>query len=195
MRKFIALAALFLLTITNQTLAQVDRDPDGLGIYFDMDATQYCLDYVGGQLCAYLILTNCSEPTGILGWECFVTYTIPAGCSEIGWTLPAGSLNVATPPEFTVGLPAPVPNAPTILLATLCLMILSADPMEFYVGPVHCTSFPTVPLYAAGDNSGRLIEMHPASGSFYLPVAQLNGDCTVIGTENATFGHVKAMYR
>jgi hypothetical protein len=195
MKKLVALAALASLVIGGQALAQIDQGLDGLGMYFDTGANDYCMDYMGGPVSVYLILTNASEPTGISGWECHVTYAVPAGNFETGWVLPTGSLNVSTAPDFVVGLAAPMPFAPTILLATYGVLAFVPDAMMFYVGPADTPSIPGTPVYAAGDNPGSLIPMSPVSGSADLPVAQLNGGCGVIGTEDATFGSVKAMYR
>ncbi len=195
MKKLLALAALASLVVGGQALAQVNAGPDGLGMFFDTGASEYCLNSTGGQVMVYLMLTNCSQPSGISGWECHVTYTVPAGDFETGWVLPTGSLNVSSAPDFVVGLGTPLPYAPALLLATYGVLALVPSPMEFYVGPCNTPSIPGTAVYAAGDNPGLLLPMSPVSGSAELPVAQLNGDCTVIGTEDATFGQVKNLYR
>jgi hypothetical protein len=195
MKKLVALAAVASLVVGGQALAQVDAGPDGLGMFFDTGATEYCMDFTGGQVNLYLMLVNCSEPTGISGWECHVTYTVPSGNFETGWTLPAGSLNVSAAPDFVVGLGAPLPFAPAMLLATYGVLAFVPDPMMFYVGPCNTPSIPGTAVYAAGDDPGLLIPMSPVSGNPELPVAQLNGGCGVIGNEDATFGQVKNLYR
>jgi hypothetical protein len=191
------LVTLAIVCLAGTAMAQVDPDPDGIGMYFDLDATQYCLDYTGGPVSVYLVLTNASEPTGISGWECHVTYTVPAGDFETGWVLPAGSLNVSTAPDFVVGLAAPAPWAPAILLGTYGILVFATGSMEWYVGPADTPSIPGVPVYAAGDNPGNLIPLQMVSGSPDLPVAQLNIGCPgdVIGTQQETFGSVKAMFK
>jgi hypothetical protein len=197
MKKIIALTALASMVISGQPLAQIDPDSDGFGMYFDLDATDNCVPWPAGPVYVYLILTNASEPTGISGWECHVTYTVPAGCFEVGWTLPAGSLNVSTAPDFVVGLAAPVPNAPTIQLATLCILVFCVPSIYFYVGPADTPSIPGFAAYAAGENSDRLIPMYPSSGNSNWPVAGMNIDCEFppFSTEDETFGGIKAMYR
>ncbi len=196
MKKLIALATLAPLLLSLPAPAQVDQDPDGLGMYFDTDATQYCLEYVGGEVSAYVILTNCSEPTSIAGWECHVTYTIPPGNYELGWWLNTiGGENVSAAPDFQVGLPSAMPYSPAILLAVYRMLIYVPDPIVFYVGPCNSPTIPGYPAYAVGGDPGRIKPMYVVSGSYDLPVAQLNGVCSVIATEHTTFGHIKAMFR
>ncbi len=199
MRKWIALACLVSLAISGSALAQVDPDPDGIGMYFDLEATQYCLDFSGGQVFVYLLMTNCSQSSGISGWEAHVTYTVPAGDFETGWVLPTGSLNVSSAPDFVVGLGTPHPYESAILLATYGILVFNTSTMDFYVGPCNTPSIPGVPVFAAGDNPGLLLPMQQSSGSPDLPVAQINpdGGCPgqVTGSEQDTFGGVKSMYR
>ncbi len=193
------LVTLAIVCLAGSAVAQVDPDPDGLGVYFDMTGEQYCTDFVGGQMFGYLLMTNCSQPSGISGWECHVTYTVPAGDFETGWVLPAGSLNVSSAPDFVVGLGTPLPYAPALLLATYGVLILNTSPMDFFVGPCNTPSIPGVPVFAAGDNPGLLLPMQPVSGSPDLPVAQINplGGCPgqVIEAQHETFGSVKAMFK
>jgi hypothetical protein len=194
MKKWITLAVLVALVGGGEATAQIDPYPDGLGLYFDADATEYCLFYSGGLLEMYLFLTRCSQPSGISGWECHATYTLPASDFDLGWILPAGSLNVSTPPDFAVGLGTPLPNAPIMLLATLQLLVLDPAPVDFYLGPADQPSIPGYPVYAAGDDPGLLIPMHLIGGSPSVPVAQLNG-CSPVAAEQRSFGSVKALYR
>ena len=194
MKQLVALAALSLLVMNGQAPAQVDQDPDGIGIYFDTDATQYCLKYLGGRIFAYLILTNCSEPSGIGGWACRMTVTIPAGNYAYGWDL-YGADNMSTPPDYVCGLGSAIPYAPAMLLARQECWVHVPDAMTFYIGPVSTPPIWGYPAYAAGDDPGRIKPMYVASGSYDLPVAQLNGVCSVIATEQTSFGHVKSMYR
>jgi hypothetical protein len=194
MKKLITLAVLVALVGGGEATAQLDPYPDGLGLYYDADATEYCLLDASGLVEIYLFLTRCSQPSGISGWECHATYTIPAGDFEVGWTLPAGSLNVSSAPDFAVGLATPLPNAPIMLLATLQILVFSPAIIEFYLGPADHPSIPGYPVYAAGDDPGILIPMHLISGNPSVPVAWLNG-CFTVDAEPRSFGSVKALYR
>jgi hypothetical protein len=196
MRKWIALICLVSLATAGSVLAQVDDSPDGIGLYYDLGATEYCRTGVSAQTNLYLLATNLSQPSGLSGWEAHVTYTVPTGCFETGWTLPTGSLNVSAAPDFVVGLGEPAPWAPAILLATYGILVFCPDCIEFYVGPCNTPSIPGVPVYAAGDDPGLLLPLQQSSGSSDLPVLQINCDpCTVVGNETSTFGGVKSMYR
>jgi hypothetical protein len=190
------LVTLAIVCMAGTAFAQVDPDPNGIGVYFDMAGTQYCYEFLGGPVSAYVVITNPTQDAGISGYECHVSYVLPAGNYDTGWTLPAGGLNVSTAPDFVVGMGSPLPYAPSVVVATLGLLMFAPGCMEFYVGPANTPSIPDVPLYADGLDPGLLIPLQVSSGSSELPVAQLNcGDCIVIGTEDATFGGVKAMYK
>jgi hypothetical protein len=195
MKKLVALVALAPLLISVPAPAQIYPIPDGLGLYFDTYAVEYCRDGVTGPTSLYLILTNCSQPSGISGWECHVTYNLPPEVFEVGWVLPAGATNESTAPDFMVGLSVPAPNAPCILLATYGLLVFSSEIIWFYVGPADTPSIPGFAAYAAGDNPGNLIPMYPVSGSPDQFVAAVNYDCMPDSAQDETFGHVKAMYR
>jgi hypothetical protein len=58
--------------------AQLDPDPDGIGIYFDTAAQVNCLNDVYGSIRGFLIITHPSIETGISGWTCHVDYELPA---------------------------------------------------------------------------------------------------------------------
>lgn len=196
MKRLIALALLAALAGGGgKATAQVDPRPDGLGMYFDTGATVYCREAVTGPVSLYLILTNCSQPSGISGWECHATYDIPPGCYEIGWTLAEGSSNESTAPDFVVSLATPMPNAPTMLLATLGLLIFCPDAIFFYLGPADSPSIPGLPAYAVGDDPGIMIPLHLISGNPDFPVASLNDWCFSADAEETSFGSIKALYR
>jgi hypothetical protein len=195
MKQPIALATLALLLLSLPAQAQIYPIPDGLGLYFDTYATVRCELSVSGAATLYLIMTNCSEPTGISGWECHVTYSLPPEVFEIGWVLPAGANNASTAPDFMVSLEPPVPNTTCILLATYGLLVFSPDTVFFYVGPADSPSIPGHAAYTTGDDPGHLIPMSPISGSPDLFVAAVNFDCTPDAAQIDTFGYIKAMYR
>ena len=190
------LVTLAIVCLAGTAFAQVDPDPNGIGVFFDTEGTVYCHEFIGGAVTAYVIITNPSQDAGIGGYEFHVTAALPAGNYDTGWTLPAGALNVSAAPDFVVGMGSPLPYAPAVVVAQWGLLMFAAGCMEFYVGPADTPSMPGVPLYADGLNPGLLVPLQVSSGSAELPVAQLNcGECIVIGAEDATFGSVKAMYK
>ncbi len=65
--------ALFMLLVANASIAQVDPDPDGIGVYFDVEATLVSTTAVTGEYVqAYLIGTNLSQSGDIDYWEAMV---------------------------------------------------------------------------------------------------------------------------
>jgi hypothetical protein len=199
MKKLITLAILATLAGGGQATAQVDPLPDGIGMYFDTGATEYCLDFVGGLAEVYLILTHCSQPSGISGWECHVTYTVPPGDYELGWVLPAGSSNASTAPDFVVSLATPMPNAPIILLATYQILVFNVTTVRFYLDHADNPSIPGLPAYRVGDDPGIVIPLHTIFGYPELPVAFLNPSwtdpCYTFPSAKSSFGSIKALYR
>jgi hypothetical protein len=199
MKKLIALAILVALAGGGEAKAQVDPRPDGIGMYFDTGATEYCLEFIGGPLEIYLILTHCSQPSGISGWECHANYSIPSGDYELGWVLPAGSANASTAPDFVVSLATPMPSTPTILLATYQILVFDPATVYYCLGPADDPSIPGFPAYRAGDDSDIVIPLHTIFGYPELPVAILNprwdDPCHTVPSAKTTFGSVKALYR
>lgn len=122
---------------------------------------------------AYLVLYRPSQPSGISGWECRVE--IVGDVLGVSWTLPDGSLNVATPPAFQVGLQQRLPWDTMLQLAHLRFIQASpATETLVFVHPYEPSSLPGTPSYAAGHDAGLLVPMLPASGHEALAVAWVN---------------------
>ena len=122
---------------------------------------------------AYLVLYRPSQPSGISGWECRVE--IVGDVLGVSWTLPDGSLNVAAPPGFQVGLQQRLPWDAMLQLAHLRFIQASpATETLLFVHPNEPSSLPGTPSYAAGHDAGLLVPMLPASGHEALAVAWVN---------------------
>ena len=198
MKKLLAMLAIALLA--SSAMATVDPDPDGIGIYFDMDGDVVCTTTVApfSNVVAYALATNPSATTGISGWEARM-WTAGAAPVAPAWTLAAGLDVDDSPDGFQVGIGtvAPLPHGTTVLLATWSGFIMApTDMVEFFVsGVAGSVSFPNSPGYAAGDNAGDLREFQVSSGAgLDLPVAGIN-TCTVVANDDMTFSNVKALYR
>ena len=178
MKKLILLLGVASLWASNIALADpVDPYPDGIGIYFDTDATQYCTDWSGGMIQAYVVLTSITEPSGVSGFECRLEIDVPAGSYLFGYTLPPGSINVDSAPSFMVGMSTPLPWQPAIVVVTITMLETAGDPWTFEVHPYDDPSIEGVPVYAAGDNPSRLTALRVSSGDSDSPVALLNNGC------------------
>lgn len=197
MRRMLALACLASFVLAGGAMAQVDPDPDGIGLYLDAQGTEYCAEFMGGPITFYLLITN---PTvnGVAGWECHVDYVIPPGCFETGWTLTGDAINVSTAPDFVVGLGTPLPYSTAITVATFGILVFCPDCTEFNIRAADLPSIPGFPAYVDPDDIGHILPLYKSTGFANpdSPVAQLNCvDCTVLAGEEATWGKMKALYR
>ncbi len=196
------LTLLTIALVATGAMAVMDPDPNGIGIYFDLDGDVVCTTTAApfANVTAYLLATNIDATSGISGWEAMIT-TGGAAPVAPAWTLAAG-LDVDDSPEgFQVGIGtvSPLPFGTTILMATWSGFVMnSTDMIEFFVSGVPgSVSFPSTPGYAAGDNAGDLREMQVSSGTgMSMPVAAINApECSVVSNENLTFSNVKSLYR
>ena len=194
MSKTIALLMLLLLAVP--ALAQLDPDPDGIGVYFDPAATLIASQaFVGETVPAYLILTRPSQAGGLALWEAYVG---PAGFNAMVRGTPVGGGNMLTTPpgnlgvSFAVGMDQPYPALQTVtILAELQISVTGGGPVELWVGGYSYE----LPFYRLDDfYHGTEGFMTPSSGSTTLPVAVINGDDPV-AADVLSWGGVKALYR
>ncbi|MBK9305428.1 MAG: hypothetical protein IPM94_16585 [bacterium] len=102
MKKSIAAITIALTALGSGAAAQISPCPDGIGVYFDLDASRFEVTYPGGfaPLDVYLILTH---PTGdcIRSWECRINeannFTLPGV-----WTIIGGTDTDSDPSDFAV---------------------------------------------------------------------------------------------
>lgn len=188
-------SALVLLASFSTALAQLDSDPDGIGIYFDEGATQISRTAViGDDVTAYLIVTNPSLTGGLAMWGALVVaspYALVRGSTLLGVNIAA---NMPGNPSysFTVFCSTPLPQLENFLvLATLTITPIDDAAIELFVNE----GSPELPMYRLGDASNAVTRIwYPISGSVNLPVARINGDAPV-KSEIATWGAVKAILR
>lgn len=189
----LALVVLFLATTAS---AQLDPDTDMMGIYFDSAATSVCEDlplFVPSSL--YVCLTNASSSSGISGFEFMVTISPPPAIPPT-YTLPSGSINVVTPPNFICGLAAPIPWSPSIVMLTIGIIPLDPLPIYFTLGPSVPSDFGPLVGYAVGNDPGILKSCgYSVSGAGICAIANLGPSCGVVASEELTWGNVKSMFR
>lgn len=199
MKKLLAMLAVALLA--SGAMAQIDPDADGMGIYFDTEGTIFEMNTAAPfeQITAYLLITRPSATDGVSGWEAYVTGA--AGLTAGSWTL-AGGLDVDASAEgFQVGIgtgPLALPYGDTVVLATLSGFVMTpTTPIALYVdGVPGSTTFPNSPGYAGGTDAGDLRACQVSSGTGAgMPVACINGACSVVANEDMTFSNVKALFR
>ncbi len=200
MRKLIGILILASF-IAPSAQAVVDPDPDGIGIYFDLNADIY-QTVVGpsSPFDAYVILTN---PTWaeILGYEFSRHISVPPGMEGMviwldrTWTGFNELLPVELPDlgdNVMLGMVAPLPTSPAVVLVRWQFMLLTPMVMDFYLGPSN-GEFGTNGRLAYESEAGW-VPMYVSSGDPGLLVATVNGTGVVPAT-STTFGSLKALFR
>ena len=118
------------------------RAADEIGIYWDEALTQTDIVQpdVFVPLTGYLVIRDPGVGGGILGWECRVTVDGPGTLTN--WSLAGQAINAATPPDFAVGLAAPLPPGSSTAVATFTAFVTGPGPVEISLGPIYFASLP-----------------------------------------------------
>jgi hypothetical protein len=172
--------------------AQTDPQPDGIGIYADLGATQTSA-FVGSiqSVEVHLLATRLSVTEGITAWETEVRIE-PAGAAYLaGVTLAGGGYNISDPPHLQVGYaPGVLPaEGPIVALATLEILLVSLDPVE-----LHLVDTEQGGPYYALEPDGRPVPLHRSTGGEGTAVFRFNGPGPV-PAEAPSWGRLKALYR
>lgn len=194
MKKLLVLAGLTLLMASN-AMAQLDPDPNGLGVFFSNTLPNRCESAMPGMKSMYLVATNISQ-TGIAGWECKVY------CSNPMWMFlnvvygGLGPINILTPPDFQVGLGVPMETTPFMVLATLNYFVQDMNAAYFRIGACSIPSTAdAVPVYADAADVGNLIAFVSPQADWTLPVAMANVVCSITDVQENTWGGVKGLFK
>ena len=195
----IALTVGAILVCCSGAVAQVDPDPDGIGIYFDEQGYTNCVNLepgVYGPGFCYLLITQASEPSGVSGWECRLDIEGPLFVLWMEFF--GGAFGTPIGPDIIVGLNYGLPWAQAIALVDITIYLTEPGQVVFTVGPTSTPTIPGYPAYAAGDDPGNVIPLYPSAGydefGNALPCAVINGECPV-KKQDMTWGGVKALYR
>lgn len=111
------LAVILVCTCAAAASAQpIDPQPNGIGIFFEPGAREYCATAVQGtQLTAYLCLTRASDNSGFLSWEARIEASRPAALA--GFAIRGDGVNTSSAPDFAVSYGTPLPyQLSTVLL-------------------------------------------------------------------------------
>ncbi len=154
-----------------------------IGLYFDTAGTSTC--YEGGlyqEIPCYIVLKNCTEPSGISGWE--GRLSSDAGVNLIAGELYGQGTNFASFPELAVGLQQVLPAQPSMALMRFTIFAVSGGGL--YLGPAANPSQPgaTTPIMAAGSDPtvlfGTTYRVPPEVG----PLARIGvADCEDSGED------------
>jgi hypothetical protein len=190
-RSVIPLAVLLLAA--GAASAQVDPGDNGIGVYFDEQASQNCLTVGDIQIVdAWLMLTRPTATGGVAAFECRLD--VPDNLLLVNTLYTTQGYNLAASPDQLVGFITPLPHAPIVVLAQLQFLTLDTAPAYLYLGPIERPSVPGQMVYVAPDDVGTKVPMIWSTGGPGYPVASINGDCAV-ASEHESWGGVKALYR
>jgi hypothetical protein len=186
MKALFCVTAAFVLAAGN-AFAQIDPDPNGIGIYFDQAATQAVTTAtLPGEIHGYLVATHCTLSGQVRYWEGGVVSGdfdwFVGGAPVVGQNL-AENMPGSNSHAFQVLIdPAtPFPVAPVLVLADLLVYMYTPGPHWLYVRGFY--------LSAGGADTF----LYPSSGSEQRPVAVVNGEMPV-RVESSSWGAVKNLY-
>ena len=193
-RTLFIVAALVIVMVPVCSWAQIDSGPDGIGIYFDENATVVSTTAVVGDVVeAYLIATNLTHSGEIGMWEAKMCPW--GGLGEIDGTPTHGgyNYNMNMPGDLcwactTFAFDTPFPTSNIAILAHLNIIIWDdSAPINLHLNADWCR-------YWTIDGGDDGFALYPSSGSSDLPVATINGPAPV-AVVNTEWGAIKAMYR
>lgn len=182
--------------------AQLDTGVDGIGIYFDEQATSVAITADGSAvIAAYVILTNPSAAEDIVYWGLHLRFGETEG-------LYGGLANIRGEPRVGVNSYISMPgtnqsivfsvvlDGPDVLavnsimvLADLQIHLLGEEaPVQLFFG------VSPDPGYSVVSPLGPAIFCVPSTGAWDIPVAVINGDAPV-GVVSESFSTVKALFR
>jgi len=198
---------MLMLLATCTAAHPVDPDPDGMGVYFNPEGSDYCIwveDWVPGPgagpglVNAYLLVTRPDTPfPSIQAWEAQLSIVTNSYLQPVVTLTPGASDYDSDPEDYVVGCGGanaiPI-SGDAVVIANIALEFLGFEGSAYVAvslaGVPDSQSFPDGPGYAA--EAGFLSPCHSIWGS-WGPVAYINGDCP-IATEDMTWGAVKSLY-
>jgi hypothetical protein len=138
----------------SQNAVERRSDTDVLALLTAIDATGAPhLKTDPGVVKLHLVVLNPSEPSGISGWECAVRAEAPI--KLVATDFEGKAINVGRETgEYIVGLAEPLPQADTLLLATLTFYVPSPQKASVFFGHVSRPSVDGEMIYAAGHDPG-----------------------------------------
>jgi len=194
MRIVLLLIPLFMIVCGN--VAHAQGHDDLFGLYTAPDATgKSYMDIAPGDFGKiYLCLRNGTDLGGCWAWECL--FEIPSNMIVTQWDMTwglynqYGPLNIATPPEFIVGIGVnPIPWDEFACIMTIHFMVTDSNPAPIFIHPSSIPSIPGCPVYVGFSNPNLLLPLDWACGDEQTPAFTINGgtdklmcDCSSISS-------------
>lgn len=208
MKKLVVLMLVSLMA--SSAFAVIDPDPNGIGIYFDLNADVLELDIAPSTpFNAYLILTNTTAPA-VSAYEVGYLNVVPMGMESLVFRLAStiangvvGGLDLGDSSDILagdhiVGLAAPLVTGPATVLHAWQYMVLAPTvTMEMYISAASQSSIPGDQPVVLNADTSSLFQANQSTGGADMPVAGVNVPAGVIpvGVEEASFGSVKSLFR
>lgn len=199
MKKISFLVSCFILSLSAVAAqATIDPQPDGVGVYFDTEASALC-HAPDGEMTCYLIFTNITGSMVRL-WVCSVDIdtNLPASCF-VDWI--AHAINISGPEDpstlvqkFYVSTEHIMyPANGNFIAATRTILTSSAaDEVSFRVFPND--DYPGINDLHYMHTLGIETPLHVVNGNTDVPQTFItSGDC-VVANETLTWSQLKALY-
>ncbi|HPF36627.1 MAG TPA: hypothetical protein P5571_15015 [Candidatus Krumholzibacteria bacterium] len=181
--------------------AQADPDPDGIGLYADLGATQNSIDVEVWELFdVYIIGTNFSEET-VSYWEC--SLQADPGVLVHEWEIyhePTGYVALMDEMSFGAikrdGLECAVlaDVEPALPLARLTLVVIEPGTKTISMDWPLTGEQPMYNSFRICNEHLPGVELHPSNGTLGEPLFVINGQAPV-AEETVSWSAVKALYR
>jgi hypothetical protein len=180
----------------------IDPSPDGIGIYFDETAREWCATATPGtQVMAYLCLTRASDNSGFLSWEGSVESSVSGVFSS--FALRGDAVNAAVAPEFVVSFGTPLPYQVSTVLAEITIDVIWEFSIALRVGPAASPSgADPLPVYTTTAEPGVYKNLQYLWGwdgmtsNWSASINDANcADGPSVDQDDATWSGIKALYR
>jgi hypothetical protein len=202
MKKFLVMMAISVLVVPVAFAQPADPDPNGVGVYFDLDGTIYCQEtFAGGGIVfnAYVLITN-PTATDVTAFEAHCSVETDITFAFGGdWGLASGGTNVGIVEdgEFYAAWNTPIPiTGPTVQVASWGGFTSGGTYARFYIQPVThvAQSVPGECVYVQSSAPGTKIVLQPPTGDWEVPVAYVGEACGVVAGEQKSWGEVKSLF-
>jgi len=178
--------------------AGLDPTPDQMGFYFDPLGETIDLELATfSPFTLYIIYTN---PTleSIRGFECdLAMYSDgPTQSIILDTAYPVPQVDIGSKSQsramYIVGFTEPIPTTPATVLAQVNLFYLDSSPLLFYQGPAEPASLGSgLPVVMGEDFALLPTGLSVPDG----PAATVNGEDSVVHTNQAPWDFIKSLYR
>lgn len=202
--KNLIIVGIVITMLASAAIAQIDPDPDGIGLYADLAATQTSISVAPfTEFEVYLVATNISEEDIVIwgteiGWDpglLYMDHSFPYGNIDnhiFFFGTDEADMAIAGS-DYSI-----LAYGPNAHLLTISFLFFDNIPHYLYLRPFWYGSGPDTQISYGSkqmhDAYEPNIPLHPSSGSFDLPVFVVNGDAPV-ESESMSFGQVKRLYR